>query len=174
MATGKYELPEALRGFITMVEVDDGPFAIGALFKRKFGDAPPDVPHHNVAFYRDAEGALHPATYAHYRPLGDLYLVGGACTDGAVLRRMSEAERSAVTTSGGLYLHLLRWAFARYADRCEAYFGYCGDPRAYEVDIAAGFVDTDHPKLLAHWHRPEQHEVLRRALIAKAHAIGPF
>jgi hypothetical protein len=63
--------------------------------------------------------------------------------------------------------------FVRLADACEVYFGYCGDPRAYEVDMQAGFVPTQHDKLIARWHKlldPARREVL----IAKAHAIGPF
>jgi hypothetical protein len=78
-----------------------------------------------------------------------------------------------VHEGGGLYLHALRWAFAHYADRCEAYFGYCGDRRAWDVDMAAGFEPTEHEKLIARWHKP-LHENVRRALVAKAHALGPF
>ena len=159
--------------FITVTEVDDGAFFAAELFKRKFGDALPDVPHHVVAFYRDADGALWPASYVHFRPFGDLYLVGGGCTDGAVIRRMREDERAAVNAAGGLLLQTLRYGFERYAPRCEAFAGYCGDPRAHEVDLAAGFVDTEHEHLLMHFHKPI-HEVLRRALVAKAHAIGAF
>jgi len=74
---------------------------------------------------------------------------------------------------GGLLLHALRYGFARFADRCEAYFGYCGDARAYEVDMAAGFVPTRHRFLIAHWHR-DLPDARREELIAKVHAIGPF
>lgn len=169
----RFELPAALHGFITISEVDDGPFLVGALFKRKFGDAPPDVPHHVVAFYRDAQGMLSPASYVHFRPFGDLYLAGGGCTDGRVIARMAEPERAAVNAAGGLLLQTLRFGFDRYAARCEAFAGYCGDARAHEVDLAAGFVDTEHAHLLMNFHKPI-HEVLKRALVAKAHAIGAF
>ena len=155
-------------------EVDDGAFFVGDLFRRKFGDVPPDVPHHIVSFYRDPEGRLFPASYVHFRPFGDTYLVGGASTDGRVIARMSEEERSAVKECGGLYLHALRYAFDRFADRCQAYFGYCGDARALEVDLAAGFVETEHPHLLAYFHKPLEDYRLKRTLIAKIHSIGPF
>ena len=62
---------------------------------------------------------------------------------------------------------------ARFAPRCEAFFGYCGDARAEEVDLANGFRKTGHPHLLVNFHKP-LHEVMQRALIAKAAAIGPF
>jgi hypothetical protein len=41
------------------------------------------------------------------------------------------------------------------------------------VNLQAGFCNTGHPHLLVHFHKP-QHEVMQRALIAKAAAIGPF
>ena len=158
--------------FILVSEVDDWRIA-RPIFQRKFKADPPDTRHHIVSFYRAPDGALWPASYVHFRPFGDVYLVGGASTDGDVLRRMSEREREAVHESGGLYLQALRWAFEHYADRCDAYFGYCGDARAWDVDMAAGFVPTDHDKLIAVWHKP-LHENVRRALVAKAHALGPF
>ena len=158
--------------FVLITEIDDARIA-APIFRRKFGGAPPDVPHHIVSFYRSEDGALWPASYVHFRPFGDIYLVGGASTDGDVVRRMSEAERADLAASGGLYLNALRWAFAHYADRCDAYFGYCGDARAWDVDMAAGFVPTGHDKLIARWHKP-LHENVRRALVAKAHALGPF
>ena len=115
--------------FILVSEVDDARIA-RPIFRRKLGGDPPEVPHHVVSFYRAPDGALWPASYVHFRPFGDIYLVGGASTDGEVMRRMRDEEREAVKAAGGLYLQALRWAFAHYADRCDAYFGYCGDARA--------------------------------------------
>lgn len=162
-----------LPSFLTCSEVDDGPFFVSDLFQRKFGGAPPAVPHHLVAFVRLPSQRLAPACYAHFMPFGDIMLVGGVCTDGDVLRELPEAERQAIAQCGGLYLHLLSFGFRRFAARCEAYFGYCGDARAEEVNLAAGFVRTEHAHLLVNFHR-DTHEVMRRALIAKAAAIGPF
>ena len=54
-----HTLPESLRGFITITEVDDADFLVGALFKRKFNHPEPDFPRHIVALYRDAEGDTH-------------------------------------------------------------------------------------------------------------------
>ena len=113
------------------------------------------------------------AGYLHLMPFGDTILVGGGCTDGNVLRILSPARSDAVNAAGGILLHLLRHAFANYGDRCEAFLGYCGDPRAEEVDLRAGFVKTQHPHLLVHFHKP-RHEVMQRALIAKGAAIGAF
>jgi hypothetical protein len=162
----------ALPDFVSITEVDD--VRLGAsVFRRKFGAEPPAEPHHVVSFYRAYDGALWPASYVHFRPWRSLLLVGGACTDGSVLRRMTPAEREAITLAGGIYLHALRWAFARYAEQCEAFFGYCGDARAMEIDLAAGFEATGHTHLIARWHRPLD-SARRAELIAQAHTIGPF
>ncbi len=159
--------------FVTCTEVDDGPFFVSGLFRRKFNGEPPAAAHHLLALVRLPSQQLAPACYAHFMPFGDIFLVGGVCTDGEVLRALPEPERLALKHCGGLYLHLLSYGFRRFAGHCEAFFGYCGDARAEEVNLAAGFVHTGHPHLLVHFHR-QTHEVMQRALIAKAAAIGPF
>lgn len=166
-------LPPPLRGFLTITEVDSGDFLIGDLFRRKFGGGPPDVPHHLVVLYRDRAGGLHVAGYSHMRPFGDVYLSGGSCTDGSVIARMDAGQRKALYGAGGALFLILRYAFRRYADQCDAFFGHCGNARALEVTRAAGFVPAGHQHLIVHWHKP-LHEAVQRALIAKAHALGPF
>ncbi len=162
----------ALPEFVSITEVDD--VRLGAsVFRRKFGTEPPAEPHHVVSFYRAGDGALWPASYVHFRPWHSLMLVGGAATDGTVLRRMTPAEREAITQAGGIYLHALRWAFARFATQCEAYFGYCGDARAMAVDLAAGFEPTGHPHLIVRWHRAVDAS-RRAALVDQVRAIGAF
>jgi hypothetical protein len=168
-----YALPESLSDFIAVTEVDDARPFFGALFQRKFGDPIPEQAHHLGVFYRAQDGAFVPLSYLHFMPFGDIILVGGLCTDGRVFERMAESERLRVREAGGVMVHALRYAFVHLAERCDAYFGYCGDPRAYEVDMQAGFEPTEHDKLIARWHKPLD-PVRRRSLIAKAHAIGPF
>ena len=162
-----------MKDAFTVSEVDDGEFFAGALFRRKFGVAPPAVGHHLCAFWREAPGRLRMLSYLHFMPFGDIHLVGGACTDGEAVRAMPGELRDALMADGGVFAHALRYGFARFAPRCEAFFGYCGDARAEEVDLANGFRKTEHPHLLVNFHKP-LHEVMQRALIAKAAAIGPF
>jgi len=166
-------LPAALRDFLVITEVDSGSFLGGDLFRRKFGGEPPDVPHHLVALYRDNAGALHVAGYSHMRPYGDAYLSGGSCTDGKVIARMEPQHREQLYASGGALYLILKYAFRRYADRCQAFFGHCGDARALDVTRAAGFEPTVHQHLIVHWHRPLV-ESTRDALIERVHALGPF
>ena len=166
-------LPTALRSFLVITEVDSAEFFIGELFHRKFAAAAPDVPRHLMAFYRDGTGAHHVLGYSHMRPFGDIYLSGGSCSDGRVVTRMQDDERAALYAAGGMWFLILKYAFAKFANDCDAFFGHCGDARALEVALAAGFQQTEHQHLIVNWHKP-LHEVTRRALIAKAHALGPF
>ena len=173
MSAATAMFPEPLHAYLAITELDDAAPFFGELFRRKFGDPVPDSRHHFGVFYRDAEERFSPLAYLHFMPYDELLLVGGLCTDGRVFERMSERQREEIRTAGGVMVHALRYVFVRLADVCEAYFGYCGDPRAYEVDMQAGFVPTPHDKLIARWHKPLD-AARRDALIAKAHAIGPF
>lgn len=166
-------VPDPIRKFLTITEVDDADFLVGELFRRKFGDPPPDFPRHLVALYRDRSGAEHLAGFSHMRPFGDVYLSGGSCTNGKTLRLMQADELQAVHNAGGVWHLILKYAFAKFADDCDAFFGHCGDPRALEVALGAGFIKTDTPPIIVNWHKPLP-DVFKRALMAKVVALGPF
>lgn len=168
-----FTLPESLAEFIVVTEIDDARPFFGDLFQRKFGDTVPTGKHHLGVFYRTPLHSFVPLSYLNFMPFGDIILVGGLCTDGRTFEQMSEQERQRVRDVGGVMVHALRYAFVHLADLCDAFFGYCGDPRAYEVDIRAGFEPTGHDKLIARWHKLLD-PVRRRSLVAKALAIGPF
>lgn len=166
-------IPAPLRSFLTITEVDDAAFLAGDLFRRKFAAPPPDVGRHLIALYGDPRESVRLAGYSHMRPFGDVYLSGGSCSNGETIRAMDPAHRAAIEAAGGIWYLVLKYAFTRFADDCDAYFGHCGDRRALEVATAAGFVSAGHEHLIAHWHKP-LHENIRRALVAKVHALGPF
>jgi hypothetical protein len=163
----------ALESFLILTQVDDAVPLAGALFERKFGHPMPTWPNDLMAFYRRDDGALLPLSYVKFFPFATVMLVGGAATDGRTYAAMTPAHRSALSDSGGPMVHLLRYGFRRYADKCDAYFGYCGDARAMEVDLAAGFVPTPHDRLLAHWHK-DLNTQARHALTEMAFALGEF
>jgi len=169
----KFKVPDDIYSFITITEIDDSDFFVQRLFKRKFGHTPPDFPRHFVAFYRNPEGASFIAGYSHMRKFDDVYLSGGSCTEGETLRKMSAEERTLLQSHGGVWFQILKYKFAKLAAECDAFFGHCGDRRALEVAIAAGFVQLEHQHLIAHWHKPLSPE--RKAeLTEKVHALGPF
>ena len=166
-------LPTNLADFLVITEIDDATSLVGPLFKRKFGDPPPDFPRHLAAFYRFDDGRLGLLGYSHMRPFGDVYLSGGSCTDGNVYRAMHSEHQDALQRAGGIWFFILQYAFARYRHECDAFFGHCGDPRALEVALSAGFIQTEHEHVIVNWHK-DLHPVIKRALTAKVVALGPF
>jgi len=159
--------------FLIISEVDHPAAMVGDLFQRKFGHPLPEWKHDVVAFFRKDDGTLVPMSYTKFAVLEPLILVGGCCTDGRAFAHMSESQKAELTAAGGSMAQLLSYGFKRFTDRCNAYFGYCGDARAWEVDLSAGFIPTEHEKLLVHWHKPLNDQT-KRALVAMAHALGPF
>ena len=166
-------VPEPLRECLALTELDDARLLAGPLFLRKFEHLPPPVGRHLAGLYRHDDGRLSLLGYSHMLPFGDIYLSGGSCSDGEAIRSMKPEHREALTAAGGIWLLILRYAFAKFSGDCDAFFGYSGDARALEVAHQAGFEDTEHQHLIVHWHKP-MHENFRRALTAKAHALGPF
>lgn len=168
-----HSLPDALAGFICVTEVDAGRFFVEDLFQRKFASSPPDFGRHIVAFYKDSRGGFLPASYLHLWTQGSIGLVGGGCTDGRVLRMMNDTQRRALTAEGGLLRQTLLYCFTQFATGLEAFFGHCGDVRAKEVDLAAGFVETEDPYLLVRWTQPLSSD-RQRTLFVQALDIGAF
>ena len=163
----------SIETFITVAEVDDGPALAGALFERAYNAALPDFPHHVVAFYRRADGTDVPVSYVHFTDCGDIFLAGGACTDGALLRAMTPEQQAALREYGGLMLATLRHGFALYRSRCEAVFTCCGDKRALETTPKVGFIETGIEYLLVNWLDTTDAK-RRRELTAKAKNFMPF
>jgi len=159
--------------FLLISEFDHPAPVVGELFQRKFGHPIPEWKHDVVAFVRTNEGTLVPMSYTKFMPFGSVFLVGGCCTDGRAFAHLDQTQKDALAAAGSAMVQLLRYGFKRYADRCDAFFGYCGDARAWEVDLLAGFEPTGHDKLLVHWHKPIN-EQMKRGLVAMAKAIGPF
>jgi hypothetical protein len=158
---------------VIVTVVDDGEFFAGDIFRRKFASPPPPVGHHVVAMIKDDNNSMSVAGYAHFRPFEEVMLVGGVCTDGRVMRQIPEEKSCLIAAAGGIYFNILRHAFARFANECDAYFGYCGDARAERVNLDAGFRKTGQQHLLVNFHK-HLDDVAREALIDKISGIGPF
>lgn len=166
-------LDPALREFVVISEVDEGWRFADALFQRKYAHPAPRYPHHLGLFCRDAQGRYELAHFLHFFPVRDMALIGGACTDGDVLRRLPETQRAAIDASGGLMLQATRYGLAKFGAIKDAIFGYCGDARSFGVLMRAGFQPVDHPHLVVYW--PRLLSATRRAqLIAEADALGAF
>ena len=159
--------------FLLISEFDAAAAVAGDLFLRKFGHAIPPWKHDLVAFGRRNDGMLVPLSYAKFMPFGSVMLVGGCCTNGRAFALLEPEQRDALTAAGGVMAQLLRRGFEMFAEHCDAYFGYCGDARAWEVDLSAGFEPTGHDKLLVHWHKALDPR-LKSGLVAMAAALGAF
>ena len=165
--------PSAISDLLRFEELASGDQRVDALFRAKFACAPPQVPHHLGVLIDGLGHEARLASYVHFRRHGAVILVGGACTDGQVIRQMPAAAQRRIVTAGGIYLAALRHWFAQFDNGCEAFFGYCGDRRAYEVDIAAGFRDTGRQYLIVKFN-PALGDPDQARLIDQVAAIGPF
>jgi hypothetical protein len=163
-----------LAPFILLSEVDNGPAFAEHIFQRKYRASVPDFPHHVVAFYKHADDHLVPLSYVHFRPwAGSLMLVGGGCTDGRGFALMSESQRALVREAGGLLAQTQLFGFRKFGDRCDAFGGFCGDARAWQVDMSVGYTPTEHQHLIVKWHKPLS-DARRAEVVRELHAIGPF
>lgn len=158
---------------LLITTVSDGPFFIDDLFQRKFTQPAPDYGNSVICFYRKSWDHYMPICYTSFIPYDEVILVGGAMTDGKAFGHMPGDLAEKIRESGGIFYHVIKFAFNHFKDQCEAYFGYAGDQRAYEVDMRAGFEPTRHQHLIAHFHQPIPTE-RKNFLIEKIHGIGPF
>ncbi len=158
---------------LLVTTVDDGPFFIDELFQRKFAHAAPNSGNPVICFYRKSCDHYIPVCYINFLQHDEVILVGGAITDGRAFGHMTGNLAEKIKNSGGTFYHVLKFAFDHFKDRCEAFFGYAGDQRAYEVDMRAGFEPTKYQYLIGHFHKPITLE-RKNFLIEKIHGIGPF
>jgi len=86
---------------------------------------------------------------------------------------MTNDERQVISDSEGIYFNMLKYAFSYFSNQCDAYFGYVNDPRALEVNLAAGFETTKHQYLVAHYHNPFP-QWKKRKLAKMISKIDPF
>lgn len=158
--------------YFKVCEVSDGRYCAGHIFKEKLGGVLPDYGRHIIALYKH-DLCLITLGYLNILEHDGVALVGGGCVYGKAFTDVSAAHRAAIRETGGVLFCMLRYAFTEMADDYQAFFGYCGDKRAEEVDLQAGFRHSGHPNLLVHFHRdgdPARQEQLTRKVID----LGPF
>ncbi len=162
-----------LSKIITPVVVDNSHYFVNALFQKKFGSPPPKGGNHLIGFYKNEQGHYLPVTYICLTPYKGAMLVGGAMTDGTVIKQMTEEQKTIISETGGIYLNLLKYAFKHFSNQCDAFFGYVNDKRALEVDLAAGFKETNYQYLVVNFHKSISPWKKRR-LFKIINKLGPF
>jgi len=125
-----------------------------------------------VAFYKWSEQHIEAVGFCNWIRYENCYLCGGMCVRANFYRRLSREQWAACRERGGIAQIMLETAFATITD-CRAWFGYCGDRKAYIVDIRAGYQPTRHRYLIVKWNE-ELSEPDQRALEDRIAQIGPF
>jgi hypothetical protein len=158
---------------ILITAVENGPFFIDNLFRKKFASPAPEHGHSVVVFYRRSWHHFFPLSYTNFLPYEEVMLVGGAMTDGPAFGLVPAEEAEAIREAGGLFYHVLQYALETYKDQCEGFFALVEDQRSMAVNLAAGFQPTRHNHLIANFHKPISPD-RKNFLIEKTHGIGPF
>jgi hypothetical protein len=158
---------------LLITTVNDGSFFIDELFQKKFGSAAPQYGHSVICFYRSNWDHFLPLCYGNFLPHEEVILVGGVMTDGRTFRHLPQELSEKINDAGGIYYHVLKYAFEAFKDNCEAYFGLAENPRALAVNLTAGFEPTKYQHLIVNFHKPITAE-RKTYLIEKIHGIGPF
>lgn len=133
---------------------------------------PPENWRQYVAVYTWPEGHEETVGFCNWIKYDEAYLEGGLCVRANFYRRLSREHFRECQAQGGIAQMLMMRA-AQVLNDCDAWFGWCGDPKALAVDLRAGFQTTDHKYLIVKWFR-ELPESRKAALIEKYTAIGPF
>jgi hypothetical protein len=162
----------AIDNLVTVSEVADGQALAEPIFQRKYRASAPRHGHHVLVFCRLGTDWV-PASYINYLPHQDAMLVGGACTDGQVLSRLSTEDQARIRSVGGLMLQAVRYSERRFEARSIATFGHCGDARSWSVLQQCGYVRLPDPHLIVRWNR-EPGRWRRARLLNSVKALGPF
>ncbi|MDQ2963601.1 MAG: hypothetical protein M3R31_10665 [Pseudomonadota bacterium] len=133
---------------------------------------PPENWWQEVVLYKWSETHLEAVGFCNWIRYADCYLCGGMCVRNNFYRRLPREHWLPCRERGGIAQIMLETAFRDLTD-CTAWFGYCGDKKAYIVDIRSGYQPTRHPYVIVKWNA-DLADAAKRALEDRIAAIGPF
>jgi len=135
-------------------------------------DVSPDDWRQYVALYRWPDGSEECVGFVNYIRFRDVYLGGGMCVKPDFYRRLPRSHFSDCRSFGGVAQIILEEAARGLADGV-AIFGYCGDKKAYAVDMRAGFLPTKYEYLIV---KPNANATASQiaSAIEYVNAVGPF
>jgi hypothetical protein len=133
---------------------------------------PPDVWRQYVALYKWPDGRIETVGFCNWIRYGEVYLEGGMCVRNDFYRRIPREHWQSCKGRGGVAEIMMRSAALELND-CMAWFGYCGDKKAYIVDMRVGYEPTKTKYLIAKWFC-ETDAATKDALVDKIARIGPF
>ncbi|TVQ34291.1 MAG: hypothetical protein EA370_10880 [Wenzhouxiangella sp.] len=161
-----------LEDFVVVTEIAEGQRLAEDIFQAKYRAAAPGHGHHVFALLGGPEG-WQVGSYINYLPHRNAMLVGGACTNGEVLRQLPARQRELIEAAGGLMLQTVRYAEQRFSLCSVGTFGHCGDARSWSILSQCGYQRLDHPYLIVRWNR-DLPEAERTELVASVAALGEF
>jgi hypothetical protein len=125
-----------------------------------------------VAVYTWPDGTEECVGFCNWIKYKDVYLEGGLAVRRSFYRRLDKPAFAECSKRGGVAQIIMETAATGLTD-CVAWFGYCGDAKALQVDMRVGYVQIDHPFLIVKWMKPLD-EASRHRWIDDVAGIGPF
>ncbi len=125
-----------------------------------------------VALYKWPDGTEECVGFCNWIKYKDVYLEGGLAVQKSFYRRLDKVTFQQISRYGGLAQIIMEVAVTELTD-CVAWFGYCGDAKALQVDMRVGFIKTDHPYLIVRWVKSVL-ESEQTQLIDEIKSLGPF
>ncbi len=125
-----------------------------------------------VAMYRWPDGQEECVGFCNWIRYKDVYLEGGLAVKRDFYRRLDREHFVACRMRGGI-AQIVMEAAATELNDCVAWFGYCGDAKALQVDLRVGYVQTEHAFVIVKWMR-ELSVADQRQWIDEVIRIGPF
>ncbi len=169
-----FQLDPSLAEFVTITEVADASRLAAAVLRRKYNMEVPPHGRHVLAFVAGEAGCWMPAFYVNYLPHRNAMLIGGAATDGEILRRLDAQRQALLADAGGLMLQSVRYSEARFGEVSVGTFGHCGDERSWSILERCGYRRiADHPHLIVRWNR-DLPGAERNGLVDSVRELGPF
>lgn len=169
-----------------VVDLPNAAYFAADLFRENFGTAFPEPQshvgtsnsssvrtwHQYVAFYKWSDTQIEVVGFCNWIRHESVYLEGGMCVRRNFYRRLPKDHWQSCKELGGI-AQIVMEAAAKELNDADAWFGYCGDRKAFLVDARVGYRPTTYPFLIVKWFRDlpqaRQEEIERH--IAK---LGPF
>jgi hypothetical protein len=133
---------------------------------------PPEAWSQYVALYRWPDGMVETVGFCNWIRYNDVYLEGGMCVRPGFYRRLPRADFDDCKHRGGVAQIMMETAATQLTD-CAAWFGFCGDRKAYLVDMRFGYEPTEIRNLIVKWFQPLP-DLERQRRIEMVSRIGPF
>ena len=150
----------------------NSPFPVPVAYPILETQIQPEDWHQYVAIYTWPDGTAECVGFCNFIKYKDVYLEGGLAVQKNFYRRLMKAHFSECSARGGIAQIVMETAATELTD-CAAWFGYCGDAKALQVDLRAGYVQTAHPHLLVKWMQPLS-ATQKQAWIDEVTRIGLF